>query len=1622
MDAAQLARWTRFAAKGGIGKCTATYDCVAQGADDLMFFEASFSVGDEIVVLMRIANVEDCYLGSCEGVIGRFRGQDVHFHGKLKRPVMTKRSSVAAAKSPSPNAGVQTPTSSLSRSNSLSKKEQDSPLQSVPGIVLPPVLSADDETSNPPPLTISASSTPPVPIVVTPQHTTTQSPSRSIGPTSTDLSSPKKVIPPPSLSPRIVLSTSPPVSPAVVSPLNIVKKKSHSPSTFNSTFAAAQEQLLRAQTLEPKTVSDYSFSTYDEPSSTSSGGDNSDGEVGIGLSFLQSLADGTDSDDDSVEHASTQNDDEDTADGFLYDEPHYRQATEATSDLIIRNSTEQGDACSQTVQQSVIVFPSGLPSPQSPNSSKSLSSYPSPHHRSSVSSQHPSVQSSSSWDGDIYDNYRYSRASMASRARMSSASSRASIKGLARDAWDGHVYEQPPPIPDSRPSIDSALMSELSTKSWKENARKSAESRKSTDTRRSAGSRKSSESESRRSRQELLFPQPPTNVNIQPDLLDQATRESLRRSSEASRVRTPADFRLSVESEASVYSHLSIMEQESPTSEATSPLSSIPPKHDSKVLRPPSLELSETHSPLLRTSWSSIISSPTGSSFASAPTVSPATPLLMPTALTSLASGMGSVIREKAEMDRQAEDKLESDSEIKGEENLRNIVVDDEEEIPSEVILETTSDNEDSPDTFLDASKDTIVLPESLRATAKGYPEPQAPSRSLLQPPSVHGGSADPPTPDVYSQTFIRGGPSAVQLSESLSFQSMPSTLTMQAMANHLRSPRPTLADLREGGGVVVPGTGQRRSLFNPHPNAPKAPTLISPGPMFIASQEPSLRHPPVVPDAPPKPSIFEVMHMALHSPVPPALRPRLMSKGPTIYGRTDIDLSMSITPVPITFSIEPFPYQPPDASHFLQQQLPLPQPLLRQPSPHPQSPLQQSFASHSPSFTSGVQQPPAVVISRSASGSPILRPERKSTSGDEGTRTPNGNATGSAGGAVPREGFLSKTSGMRPRSRSFSSLDLQLTSAETTLVRGSPPARTIPDLPRSLMPSVRRSSTISSSQELATINKSPPLNSPLRPSPLNSSPQKLGFANSGPKSPSSPLSQFYGASSNANPPPSPSTPSIQTLQIPRPLRQATSSVTLDESTLSGSSLSLNNDPESSSSNSKPSSQEPPASRDHVQSGDQAEFEPTTPQNDNPTSPIPPIHRQLSLRAKLSLPNLRRNWNKPEEMPIPSPRSEHEVSGTVQVEDLDFELIRPTLPFQNARTSEDSVSRETIAEMSVQDGEPLQHPGSPTSSVGGAKSPATAESFSWPRPSVSSSAPPIITRATADAESNMDAHRQRETKWMSFIGSLPPSQWRKSKKVKKLIHEGVPSSVRYLIWSNLTDGKAKVVPGVYYQLGNRDRIPVANMIEEDIRACFQDQPHLQGKRGPVLALLQAYLTMVPDVQYTMGLTLIAGQLLLHAPEEDAFWIFISVMNTHIRPYFSSNSSQMEVDATLFNRVVENNDAQLAKKLYSELGIEPMDVCAPWFSTLFVRALPPERPLPPPRATSADDVLQYLSHPPAGWLPSTPDGFLSLVHSVKMKDDDIRKTRLKMEAQVKRQVQAQNPRHLPITTTISLPRP
>ena len=330
-----------------------------------------------------------------------------------------------------------------------------------------------------------------------------------------------------------------------------------------------------------------------------------------------------------------------------------------------------------------------------------------------------------------------------------------------------------------------------------------------------------------------------------------------------------------------------------------------------------------------------------------------------------------------------------------------------------------------------------------------------------------------------------------------------------------------------------------------------------------------------------------------------------------------------------------------------------------------------------------------------------------------------------------------------------------------------------------------------------------------------------------------------------------------------------------------------------------------------------------------------PLAQELTLRTKLTLPALRVK-------PSIRPKVDDAVSvvsfaesgenETVQVQDMDFELVKPSIPQVTGRVSQDS----TLTSRDVDAGKPDASPilGDASSMYSNA-----------PR------SPLVPTHATATTESaeSIDAHRQRELKWMGLFPTVPPSQARKNKKVRKLLQEGVPSSVRYLVWCHLTDSKARALPGVYAKLGKRPRVPAFAEIEKDAAQGFPDQPQLHTAKGPLVSLLQAYLCMVPDIQYNsgnvlstfirqharanpvwvLGLTSIAGHLLLLAPEEDAFWIFASMMDAHLRTYFSTNTVQIEIDASLFSKALEAIDPVLTKKLYVQLSIAPASITRPW---------------------------------------------------------------------------------------------
>ncbi|KAG6890242.1 hypothetical protein C0992_002770 [Termitomyces sp. T32_za158] len=1921
MEAIELARWTRFAAKGGIGKCTALVDCVAENSDDLMFLK-----GDEIIVLMQLQEPPGVFLGSCEGVVGRFYGFNVHFHGKLKKPVMAKRSSVnsnsntvAAGKSPTPTVTrtqvsiderVATTLAALSPSpESLSNatKSTSSRLSSRPGSrtsagqersdgectssrnvspAMPsmssPLLKGTPPPSNavsPPPLLVSYTY-PKRPLrasIASSNHISVLSSCSQVTEDDEELSLANDSIDtvthansdkisdhfatsPPHLTTSVATTTtmSPkPMHPTLPTSFSSLSNSSLYASSSGSSVAPPAI-LSTASTITSPPIPLQNASNI--PSTSTSAGfghsrlsvDSDDGEVGIGLSLLQNLVDGdgwsgSDSDSElmrsrrktsvrrkdsaqrrvSLRRRSAVRMSEDSAysseDGLNYADTetghslHSPTRINPTQQELDANISRTEAAFSQYLdnddydespilgrhenrntinQEMVLTFPPVAPLSPSPSRLDSSTlgeieeSYPSTYefpappthtHRISLSqtstvstsansrptsfvrpprvpesifnsssttrpstaqsAQSSQSHTSSNWDGDIYDNYRYSRPSSSAR----SLSSRVSVNSRA-NGYSGSVsgsivstgVGEWPPENGGRPSFDGA--SSISGSASTASVRGSIDLQ---GVGHSQGQVQGRRTRSRSNTTASLNPVvlSPTIPQVAPAFVQtlsplQLSSDRMPSHSPAPSIQQRSSPRLrqleanrgsglghrptDSESEGSVYSlrasarisgsssappsaRLDGSFSRSPLQSATfgtnmsqdlnsntgartsttttcpAPLNLISSNQTSpsaplSPLSPTQQEhqrKNSTPSPLLHTHWGSAVSSPASAAqHATLPLVVPMT--IDPTSSTASGSpppgerempasfprsldAFGaldvptSAQRESQIDERKVEVELEGEAteerfgrdvsaggqderqekmyeNHESEERDDDVVEDNTLVIGNGIVHESpsiASSPETEPDAMSKRRAASLVMAnrtitvedteddedaeelerekEKLRMEAASFDElATAPQDMAVPPPSG-------------SLTLIaaEGTP--------------PSTNSPVPAPSHLRPPK--LSDIRP--------SGERQSLFLPHPNAPKAtPTSLSPGPMYITSQ---MQPPTPQPNAQRvRGSAIQAIYMAL-SGHKPLSGPR--GRGPTIYGITTVDLSAAMGPVPVQFAISPPPATAPPPGSVPPPSVPCPPATSTQPS----MPV---LVRSMPSTPSASAPGPGIAVRRVGS---------LDISSVGYGHTGTGVEPSEKRMVIPRANFFPQSGGIRPRSRSFSGFQsisvevplphqhrycfcLFLSSNFDMVLIYSQDAYDLPacipsagDVKRALSPNVGSPTTSTVSTKLGP-----------RPSPLR---EVLPAPPRPSRPPNSPLAQSFAVpytyqNTSSSLPSSPTTQSP-----PRLLRQAASRSTLNEVLLPRPETHISLTPDRVGDSPSPSAQRTPELRGRpsveIDSVSQHSYK-----SNLTLSPPAALGRQNSLRAKLSLPNLRRNVDKQAELTL-QPTSPTAEGDLLQVQHLDFELIRPTFGnLQDGRSSEDSGVMGRDASVDARLDKSFLRTDSPALSLTAPRSPtylSDASSSTWRGSKLSG-------RGGTDSETSttsmMEAHRNRETKWMAVVGSIQPSQSRKSKKVKKLIFDGVPSSVRYLVWSMLTDGKARIVPGVYGQLGSRAKVAALVDIERDVQHCFVDRPQLQKTQGPVNLLLQAYLTMVPDVQYTTGLTLIAGNLLLHAPEEDAFWIFVSLMDLHLRPYYSSTSAQIDVDATLFGRSMDNIDPSTAKKLFGELKISPLSICRPWFTSLFVGYLPSDYlnrvwdiflfegvPFLFRVAlvlvscsrqrifdtTSVDGALSAVLHPSPELLPTSPQALIMLALAVKLKDDDLRKQRVKLEAQAKRQTLA--PRTVSTPGSISLPR-
>ncbi|WPH04486.1 phenol hydroxylase [Acrodontium crateriforme] len=184
----------------------------------------------------------------------------------------------------------------------------------------------------------------------------------------------------------------------------------------------------------------------------------------------------------------------------------------------------------------------------------------------------------------------------------------------------------------------------------------------------------------------------------------------------------------------------------------------------------------------------------------------------------------------------------------------------------------------------------------------------------------------------------------------------------------------------------------------------------------------------------------------------------------------------------------------------------------------------------------------------------------------------------------------------------------------------------------------------------------------------------------------------------------------------------------------------------------------------------------------------------------------------------------------------------------------------------------------------------------------------------------------------------------------RLVVGGVPMSLRYPIWMELTNTHAMVRPGDYQHfLREREKVNQAEIedIMKDVPRTLTSKYDFYNGKGykRLKEVLVAFVGKYDGLGYTQGLNTIAGYLLLAIPiEEDAFWVMCNIIENYFPAEYFSKAAQMNgplADNVLLRQYVKEILPSLAKRM-DELEIaEDRTVPLNWFFTAFSTVLSQE---------------------------------------------------------------------------------
>ncbi|KAM9491514.1 EVI5-like protein isoform 2-T3 [Salvelinus alpinus] len=187
--------------------------------------------------------------------------------------------------------------------------------------------------------------------------------------------------------------------------------------------------------------------------------------------------------------------------------------------------------------------------------------------------------------------------------------------------------------------------------------------------------------------------------------------------------------------------------------------------------------------------------------------------------------------------------------------------------------------------------------------------------------------------------------------------------------------------------------------------------------------------------------------------------------------------------------------------------------------------------------------------------------------------------------------------------------------------------------------------------------------------------------------------------------------------------------------------------------------------------------------------------------------------------------------------------------------------------------------------------------------------------SSSSASSNL-SHLEEDTwiLWGRIVNEWDEWRRKKDKLLKELIRKGIPHHFRAIVWQLLGNATDMPVKNQYSELLKMSS-PCEKLIRRDIARTYPEHEFFKGQdslgQEVLFNVMKAYSLVDREVGYCQGSAFIVGLLLMQMPEEEAFCVFVRLMQEYrLRELFKPTMDELGLCIYQFEYLLQTSGGGL----------------------------------------------------------------------------------------------------------------